>query len=684
MSTVRRRHVLNGRPWFSQSNNEDIHRTTSEELGTTASGLENERPSEDFRTVPSPHRNQSFATQLSRLKSIATRRITSMPVTSALSKFRHQNQNQEPKEQQLSPRKPSKPELYRSRGSYNFHVPTNSEDTSALDHLCRGNSAGRAKRSKSMSVLDASKTSYDQDLVDDINNQLKWLVSRNGNDYLKSIGSKYCGTSGRSGSPVTAYACESTSPAILLDDMSTYEAEGSLDGAVSRRESTNSIRMDMLHLSQYRKLWDNLPRSHTSSLSKSMPLLRSSHFLGKITIGSTSSRFVTPKAKAPSPTPTSTLRPIKRKRVVDRGIHVSMQKESESKQEKLIPLQSFMSSPVADIGPENDQMPPMKRGSDKEINLHAPSFLTLSQMESRDLELLSTPPNRLALVRNEDTDASLCLDQRDSPSTVKDFFIQNLHSKLDRLHYELSPGFRSPAPAHWKIIDENVPIWSQGPHKLSMPSRRRKSERQAGKTLRRSTASLQDLAPETMSSSPELTSWRVKLNRLRCRAGIEQLRTHATTSNAPITLPDETGIDTAAWILRQPPGGIGPDPGAANMIYLGGLGRARTLSQWQHGPTPTSRKRSSSQASLPTPPRKTLRRAVPMIKVRLKKDNGVWRPLGFVQNAAQRDGSMESENTDVSGSRRASAVGRGEGRGERGLVGGFSVLVGMGAKEILR
>ncbi|MCJ1437283.1 hypothetical protein MMC27_006669 [Xylographa pallens] len=582
-----------------------------------------------------------------------------MPIIFAFSKLRYDHRD--PREQHSSPQKPSIPELYRSRGSYNLHVPANSEDTSVSTPLCRENTIGPTKRSRSMSVLDASKACYDQDLVDDIDGRLKWLIPPKENDYPKSVGSKYCGTSGRSGSPVTAYACEPTSLAMFLDEMSAYEAEGSLDGAVSRRESTTSIRMDMLHLSQYRKVWDNLPILDTSLLSKSMPPLRSSHLLDRNTIRSSLSRFATPTAKAPSATSTSTLRPIKRKRAVDRGIHVSMQKESENEREDLDAPQSFTSSSVVDSGPEDHQMPLMKHASDKRTDLHAISLLSLPQMKTKNLELPSTPPNGLALVQNNHTNASLNFDQRDSSSTVKDSFVQSLHTKLDRLHYELSPGFRSPAPAHWKIIDENVPIWSQGPHKLSMPSTRRKHQTQNGRTFRRSTPSLQNLPPETTSPSPELSSWRVKLNRLRCRTDLDQLR-----SCVPATLPTDAGIDTAAYILRQPPDGIGPDPAAATAVYFGAFGRAHTLSHWQRAPAaPTSRKRASSHAATPiTPPRKTLRPAVPMVKVRLKRDGGVWGPLGFALPAAavQLDAGVERRSADVEGGVER-AVGRREQRG---------------------
>ena len=659
MSTVRRRHVMNGRPWFSHTNNEGISKATSEELGIIISGQGNGGSSQDFQAFPSPHRNQSFTTQLDRLKSIATRRINSMPIISALSKLRHDHQ--ESREQHLSPQKPSIPEFYRSRDSYNLHVPTNSEDTSTLTPLCRKNTTSRTKRSKSTSVLDASKTCYDQDLVDNIDDRLKWLVFPKENDYSKRIGSKYCGTSGRLGSPITAYACGSTSPIMFLDDMSAYEAESSLDGAVSRRESTASIRMDMLHLSQYRKVWDNLPISDISSLSKSMPPLRSSHLLDRNTIHSSLSPFATPTAKAPSATPTSTLKPFKRKRAVDRGIHVSMQKDPENEREDLDASRSFMSFPVVDSGPEDHQNPLMKHTSDKRTDLHAPSLLSITHMKTENLEMPSTPPNGVAVVQNKYANASLNFDQKDSPFTIKDSFVQSLHTKLDRLHYELSPGFRSPAPAHWKIIDENVPIWSQGPHKLSMPSTRRKHQTQNGRTLRRSTLSLQDLPPETTSFSAELSSWRVKLNHLRCRTGLDQLH-----SCVPATLLPDTGIATAAYILRQPPDGIGPDPAAATALYLGAFGRARTLSHWQHGPAAlTIKKRASSHAALPTtPPRKTQRRTAPMVTVRLKRDGGVWRPLGFGLPAAvgQLDAGVENRGEGVEG-RVERAVGSGEQRG---------------------
>ncbi|MCJ1404536.1 hypothetical protein MMC11_007762 [Xylographa trunciseda] len=395
-----------------------------------------------------------------------------------------------------------------------------------------------------------------------------------------------------------------------------------------------------------------------------MPLLQSTPMLEPTRIGSSQSRFATSTAKAPSATPTSTLRPVKRKSAVDRGIHISMQDEAEDEREEFNMPQSFVSSPDADLSASIHHTSSIKHSPTKQTNLYSPSLLSLPRVEAGNPELPSKPQNDLALVQDELDSVSLDLVQRDSLSTVKDPWLQNLHTKLDKLHYELSPGFRSPAPAHWKIIDENVPIWSQGPHKLSMASKTWKTQRPKPGRTRKSTSSLPDPARDATSHSPELNSWRIKLNRLRCRLGTPQLCSLNSKPNVAPILLDETDIDTAAWILRQPPDGIGPEPGAGQMTYLGGFGRARTLAEWQQGPAPTNRKRTSSAASLANPsPCKTLRRAAPMIKVRLKRDNGVWRPLGFT-NQTSLDGTLASENSDISGSRRASVVGeRREGKG---------------------
>ncbi|MCJ1283503.1 hypothetical protein MMC26_002833 [Xylographa opegraphella] len=630
MPTVRRRHVTNRHLWFLQSDTEEIHRATSGELGVPISGQENERLSEGFQAFPARQQNLSFAAKFDRLKSVATRRITSLPLTSALMKL--QCDPQKPREQHLSLQKASIPEPYRSLGSYKLHVPPNSEDTSDFNS-CRKSKMSRPTRSKSMSLLDASKTSYDQNLWNHIDDRPKWLVSQNGYNYSKIIGSKYCGTIDRSGSPFTPRTYGPTSPAMFVDDMSAYEVEGSLDGAISWQESTTSIRMDMLHLSQYRKLWDDLPLSQSPSLSKSMPPLRSSHLMGKETLRSSLSQFATPTVKAPSATPNSTLGPIMRKRPVDRGIYVSMQHESETEQDELNVPQPSMFFPVVDPGAGVDYMPLMKRRFDKPHNFQAPLLCSLPHTESQSFELPIRSPNGLTFIPNERADAALNPDQKDSALAANDLFVQSLHTKLDRLRYELSPGFRSPAPVHWKLVDENTPIWSQGPHKLSMPLRKRHSPRHLSIPPRRSTASLHNPPGSTAPPSPELTSWRTKLNRLRSRAGIEQLRPHAPTST---TLAAETGIDPAAWILPQPPDGIGPDPAAATALYLGGLGRARTLAHWQNGAcAPSNKSVSSGQAALPDPPCKSTRGPAPMATARLRMEGGVWCPWRFARPAVE-------------------------------------------------
>ena len=642
-STMRRRHMSRIGMHISTADTVEINRLTAEELDMALLDQENERQSTDFR-ASSNNRNKSAAAQVGRLKSIATRRIISMPAksTSPMLGF----ERPESTEQPLEPWEPPPSVLYPSRCSGNLHVSPKSEETIASNPSCCLTNTGRMKRSKSISTLDASKTCYDQHIVDSIDNGLMWLASPNPDDQFKSIGTKYSDTSGILRSPVIACTSDETSSSLFLDDSSAYEADNSRDGAVSVHESTTSVRNDMLHLSRYRKFWDDPPKSHTSSLSKSMPHLQSFRSLDKSKIGKSISRFASPKAKAPSANRIWTLRPVKRKQAVDRGIHVSMQNQSEEEREEVIVPQSIMYSIAADGSLLGYYMPVEQRTPKEQTNVHAPSHLLLSQAEMETLDLLSEPRNDFALVSNENTTRRHDLD---------DLLVQNPHSDLNKLQYELSPGFRSPTPPNWKLIDENVHTWPLGPHTLSRPSRRW-YQRQNGRTLRRSTASLQDLAHEATFNSGELNSWRFKFNKLRRQPNREVLYLLGTKGIMEPFLRDKTGVDTAAWVLPQPHYDGGRQLATENMTCHRGFSRACTLTEWQQGSVPKNKKRSSSEAYLSNPPSKTLRGEMPILKVHFKKDSNGWRALSFVKNTTHLHSVVSSDNTDISGSRRSSVM----------------------------
>lgn len=176
-----------------------------------------------------------------------------------------------------------------------------------------------------------------------------------------------------------------------------------------------------------------------------------------------------------------------------------------------------------------------------------------------------------------------------SRSTPEQVFLDELDRRLNRLDYELSPGFRGSrsresthrsrwqsAPCHFHVLDgmsqpirPNPGRWSLDlPPVMSIPDM---SEMQPKKTKPRNDKS--SLANHNL-----------------VRPGIlPRIDSATATATATITIttmddePREGDIDTAAWILRRPPMGARPSHTAEQaLLYTDGRGtKPKLLAAWQ-------------------------------------------------------------------------------------------------------
>lgn len=164
-----------------------------------------------------------------------------------------------------------------------------------------------------------------------------------------------------------------------------------------------------------------------------------------------------------------------------------------------------------------------------------------------------------------------------SPLSVPEqTFLEAIDQRLQRLQYELSPGFRGPRggesdPKWWF---ETVPyagsiaVPANAPHDNNTP--RPSTPRNIPLTPRHSSASSVMSGPEHAGCSRDDHA-----------SALQKLFVAPSTTDVE---PDGNAIDTAAWVLRRPPMGLQPSRIVEEgLLYTSGRGPAKTLVEWQQG-----------------------------------------------------------------------------------------------------
>ena len=155
-------------------------------------------------------------------------------------------------------------------------------------------------------------------------------------------------------------------------------------------------------------------------------------------------------------------------------------------------------------------------------------------------------------------------------------FLDDLDRRLDRLNYELSPGFRGPQgdstdPKWWfEAIPFSASVTCRAPQKHFRGAPTETTPLNLRPILRRSfTAS----SPSRNKDSSDATSKHKRV------ASAQDLRGYASPHRSE---PDKGAIDTAAWILRRlPMRALSEDSADKTLLFTNGRGPAKTLSEWQ-------------------------------------------------------------------------------------------------------
>lgn len=392
----------------------------------------------------------------------------------------------------------------------------------------------------------------------------------------KRTGSAICGTLDKTAIPILSSTGAKAPSSILHSDIGAYEAEGSLDGAMSSHASSIMAAED--HSSDppeiqepwYRRTsvcWSDKwkkPVDQRLDLCQASP--GGSALWSKAMSGVTSNSYTTSASCLMHP---------KRRRLVDRAICASPPSGDEVGKRNEVPTAAV---PLLD-----DPQPP-------ESTRRAPSLY--SGVNTTKSTTFSKLPY--------DAESPSCLDKREHDSrgdAIQGFdpnyalltqqelrFADDLHRRLDRLHYELSPGFRAPTSEEIdKLYFGPVPLSTAGPSADAVGRATQANIRRLSVRRGKSRGSDSDLPRRSQlhrTETQKLNSWRATVNKVRRLSGGEEMLKYIPNRKAGFIEPEEGAIDVAAWILRRPPQGF-PDMNLTqDTLFTGVHGKMRTQAEW--------------------------------------------------------------------------------------------------------
>jgi len=619
-STVRRRRPSNGRPpiWYPWSEETDgashKHRFEAEKNHRQAPATANDdRISQRYniRTPAKPGRGAS--TESRRTQSMPVIADTMNPPTDG-SKNRF--------------RKTHSAEQYCSRGSGDLEAPRTPEATAPKVATTSEHDPRDTPRS---SNLDTSRVPCNQGPPISFGSRIKSWTSPPGIGPIRPFDSNECNTVEMS----RDFSFIAVQPPHSLDhhfdDLSAYEAEGSLDHAISDRQSSTSTRTDLIRLSQYRKHW-----YHPASLISSTKQRSKTHpkkLAGTDAYDSTYS--LNRKARTAAAPPSSSL-PIKRRRPIDRGLYVSM--VGAPTDEEGTRLSAFSRSIMFqwDSVARSGTIPPSQGPFDSWRSGLKSRGSRYSRIHGEEQPTPLEPQTRYSAEHGLSNRKCQILPSRQSvcgeaEPALDEAFAQSLHSKLDRLQYELSPGFRGPPSAFGAAWGRWAPMFNPNVQmRLTSTSDIKLGKENANRAV---TTPLRPTQRHATTPANVLSEKRCSNN----------ATPNSNTTTAPpahqhksLHLEAQT-YDPAAWILRRPPRGTESEFGPPDALYAGVFGLRRTLAEWNPSAAAVSKglKRGSSEAELPDPPAKTMRRITELAKVKLTRGKKGWVPLGFAKRESE-------------------------------------------------
>ena len=403
------------------------------------------------------------------------------------------------------------------------------------------------------------------------------------------------------------------------DVLSTYELDKSLDEPISQYNSSTSTRSELARLCQYRRLWyHEAPLAANCRLTSEPGKTGNRSRTGAYGSGSDVSHHPTRTMFA---TAFSYVPPLRRGRAADRGVCVSLFKgppkvgdrqglavceSSESKshgcssstilKRKLPRCPSSLLSLVNIAGSFCSQVGETRYNEPWEYSIPLPGPHELIRREHEC-------PKNHQYIRNYTESVS----------------VHDLVGRLDRLQYELSPGFRGPKSVFCVCWPIDAPMFKPN---FQVQLRSRKSTVGSKEKTQNTAAGTFTVAQGEAIKSVNLFGWRTAVNETRTRAGCENI---TCQPNFPIL--EKEGFDTAARMLRRPPQGSRSDFGPPVTLYAGTFGRRRTLVEWNAQAAPKGLKRTSAEVDFPEHPAKALRIGSSLVKMVMDTKNNGWFPL---------------------------------------------------------
>lgn len=213
-------------------------------------------------------------------------------------------------------------------------------------------------------------------------------------------------------------------------------------------------------------------------------------------------------------------------------------------------------------------------------------------------------------------------------SLAEKAFLEDIDKRLKRLKYELSPGFRGPRgneadPKWWfEVVPAAVTVAGRASRTWitnSVPKR----PLNVPPSLRRS---------QTASDMSRYQAVNVANERIPRPDSSHELRLHQNE-------PEESWIDTAAWIPRRPPmKSRRIDPGEKRLLFTSGRCPAKSLIDWQRCVRHRTVKRSQSSAPVVFNRRARQLRSIGNVKASGDNDdNEKKRPRFFSLDSNRRD-----------------------------------------------
>ncbi|MCJ1244524.1 hypothetical protein MMC30_001722 [Trapelia coarctata] len=620
-STVRRRHISKGKPPIWNPGSKEMEQLFEDEknhqLGLPV--VDDDLTSQGYNKCPPANHESDPST--------AGRRTQSMPIIADVmthqTKLKHRFRNIHSAEQLLRANE------HHDCGSGDFETPHKSDFKVPM---VSSTSAHDAEDTSLQSYPNTSGLKCNEDTPTSLGSKVKWWTHLQDNSYGRPFGSDDHNVAGlsRDFSFVTAQQRQSSN--LQFDHLSAYEVERSLDQAISDHGSSTSTRADMLRLSQYRKRWYQRP-----SLISSTKRISGVYPKGLASTGEYDSVHSLPRTARTSAAPHSFRTPRKRRWPIDRGIYVSMVVEPTDDEQthrsaisRSATFQRVSGTRSALFPPSHDHFESWRSGFKSKNSVY-------SRLNEEEEHTPLQQQTRYSAQHGLSNREGQILPSRQSACgeaepALDGYFAQSLHGKLERLQYELSPGFRGPPSAFGAAWGRWAPVFSANIQtrvkSLGDSKLLKENVRRSATSPLRTAQSAAIKPPQPLSEKRGINNSTTTTNSSKSKPPSVQQR-HSTQQ-------EEHGFDPAAWMLRRPPRGTESEFGPPNVLYAGKFGVRRTLAEWNPTAASKNRKRGSSEAELPDPPAKTIRRVSDLVKVRLKRGENGWLPLGFVKRESEK------------------------------------------------